>query len=87
MRLGTPFISRPFQARGGSQEAESEVRALLNLLRENEADARIRATLFRQILQDACANLKILDPWLGSKELIEFVVAEIAKLRSRGCPG
>ena len=80
MRLGTPLTSRPFQARGRSQEAESEVRALLNLLRENEADARIKATLFQEILRHARANLMILELELGNKELVESVAVEIAKL-------
>ena len=57
------------------------VRALLDLLRENEADARTLAHSFRQLLRQASVKLNILDPELGGKKLIESVAVEMAKLR------
>ena len=57
------------------------VRALLDVLRENEADARVLTVAFQQVLADASERLNILDPELGNKELIESVAAERAKLR------
>ena len=57
------------------------MRALLDLLRENEAP--VKTTLFfscQDVLQNARAHLKILDPEHGEEELVKSVAAELAKL-------
>jgi len=56
------------------------VRALLDLLRENEPTVR-NFREFQELLSDASLQLKILDPELGEEELIKSVAAEVAKLR------
>jgi len=55
------------------------VRALLDLLRDNEAAVKDAAAL-SEILLAAGRHLKILDPEHGDEELIELVAAELAKL-------
>ena len=56
------------------------MRALLDLLRDNEAAVKNMLLLSRQmILQDASRLLKILDPEHGDEELINSVAAEMAK--------
>ena len=66
----------------------TEVRALLALLRENEASERpmppsdLRS--FQTVLTRAIMDLKILAPELGDQELIKSVAAEQAKLRCLG---
>jgi len=64
---------------GISQEAARDVRALLDLLRENEAAAKSMLRLCQEILQIATFQLKILDPEHGDEELINSVAAELAK--------
>ena len=56
------------------------MRALLDLLRENEAPVDIMLRSFQSVVQDASAHLKILDPEHGEEELINSVAAEMAKL-------
>jgi hypothetical protein len=56
------------------------VRALLDLMRENEAAVQDKAGLFLPIVDRASSHLKILDPALGEEELIKSVAAERAKL-------
>jgi len=68
------------QARGRPQEAAREVKALLDLMRENEAAVQEFSTQCRYLLGEACKHLKILDPEHGEKELIKSVAAELAKL-------
>ena len=54
---------------------------MLDLVRENRAQVQDMAGACRQILQDASADLKILDPELGEKELIKSWEVELARLR------
>jgi hypothetical protein len=57
-----------------------DVRALLDLLRQNETAAQ-DILYVEKMLNDASSRLEILDPELGEEELIESVAAELAKLR------
>ena len=61
------------QARGRPQEAASDVRDLLELMRENEAAVQDLASPCQFLLHQASAHLKILDPELGDEELIKSV--------------
>ena len=56
------------------------MRALLDLLRENEAAVSTMPRLFQLHLQNASSHLKILDPEHGDEELMKSVAAEVAKL-------
>jgi hypothetical protein len=56
------------------------VRALLALLRENEAAVQDLSGPCQKVLQQASVHLKILDPELGEEELIQSVAVEVAKL-------
>ena len=60
--------------------AARDVRALLDLLRENEAAAKSMLYLRRDILQKACFHLKILDPEHGEEELVKSMEVARAKL-------
>ena len=71
---------RSLQARERPQEAAREVRALLDLMRENEAAVKDISTSCRGVLQQASVHLKNLDPEHGEEELIKLVAAEMAKL-------
>ena len=62
------------------QEAESEVRALLDLARENGASVKADLADCQILLQGATSSLTILDPELGGQELIKSVAAGLAKL-------
>jgi len=55
------------------------VRALLDLMRENEAAVQDTACRYH-VLDNASMHLKLLDPEHGEEELIKSVVAEKAKL-------
>jgi len=56
------------------------VRALLDLVRENEAPVKTMLFCARRIvLQTASDHLKILDPECGEPELVKSVAAELAK--------
>jgi hypothetical protein len=68
------------QARGKPQEAESEVRALLDILRETGAAVQDNLSYLQHLLQQASKHLKILDPELGEEELVTSVAAELAKV-------
>ena len=74
---------RSLQARGKPQEAAREVRALLDLMRENEARVRNNASLCQELLGAARRCLTILDPEVGEEELIQAVAAALANLRFR----
>jgi len=78
----THSLNHPLpQARGEPQEAAREVRALLDLLRDNEAPAYLVAEL-QDDLRDANSHLKILDPEHGDEELVKsFEVARAKLLR------
>ena len=81
MRLST---LRSLQARGKSQEAAREVRALLDLMRENEASVQTLAVPCAALMGSASQQLTILDPEVGEEELIKAVAAQVAKLPA--CP-
>jgi hypothetical protein len=68
------------QARGRPEEAARDVRALLDLLRENKAPVQYFCA-FQNLLRLASLQLKIFDPELGEVELIKSMAAEVAKLR------
>jgi len=70
------------QARGKSQEAAREVRALLDLMREKETRLQEMASPCAAMLEHASSYLDILDPEVGEEELIQAVAAEVAKLRA-----
>ena len=53
------------------------MRALLDLLRDNEAAEHLLPEL-ASVLNDASLHLKILDPEHGDEELINSVAAELA---------
>ena len=56
------------------------MRALLDLMRDNEAAVKCKFGVCTDLLREAAWNLKILGPENGKKELIELVAAELAKL-------
>jgi ribosomal protein L7Ae-like RNA K-turn-binding protein len=56
------------------------VRALLDLMSENEARVQLWAAACQELLGQARRQLKILDPAVGEKELIKAVAAAAAKL-------
>ena len=57
-----------------------EVRALLDLMRGNEAAVKDMHTHCRYLLDEISEHLEILDPEHGAEELIKSVAAELAKL-------
>ena len=56
------------------------MRALLDLMRGNEAAVQDMSDQYRFLLHKASDHLKILDPEHGEEELIKSVAAELAKL-------
>ena len=72
---------RCLQARGKPQEAAREVRALLDLMRENETKVQEWASPCTAVLVHASKQLTILDPAVGEEELIQAVAAVLANLR------
>ena len=58
------------------------MRALLDLMRENEARVQNVSAICAQILERASHHLTILDPEVGEEELIQAVAAEVARLRA-----
>ena len=72
---------RFLQAHGKSQEAAREVRALLDLMRENEVSVQKWAIGSAAVLKSASHHLTILDPEVGVEELILAVAAALANLR------
>jgi hypothetical protein len=73
---------RSLQARGKPREAAREVRALLDRMRENVEEVQIWAASYRELIEHASRNLRILDPEVGEEELIEAVAATLARLRA-----
>jgi hypothetical protein len=57
------------------------VRALLDLLRENQAAVQNVAFECGNVLEQASAGLQILDPGVGEEKLVKAVAVELAKLR------
>ena len=72
---------RSLQARGQPQEAAREVRALLDLMRENEAIVQKVSAGYASLLEMVRHHLTILDPEVGEEELIQAVAAALANLR------
>ena len=56
------------------------MRALLDLMRDNEAAVQDMSVRCQELLLDASEHLKILNPEHGEEELIELVAAELAKI-------
>jgi len=56
------------------------VRALLDLMRDNEAAVQKMAAGCAQILEEASQHLSILDPEVGEEELIKAVAAALARM-------
>ena len=77
---------RSLQARGKPQEAAREVRALLDLMRENQASVQGVAATCAIWLEQARQLLTVLDPEVGEEELIQAVAAELARLRAMLLP-
>jgi len=73
---------RSLQARGKPQEAAGEVRALLDLMRENETSVQNSAPACQEMLEVASKQLTILDSEVGKEELIKAVAAQVARLRA-----
>ena len=57
------------------------MRALLDLMREDQASVRKAAASCAEQLEYARSHLTILDPEVGEEELIQAVAAALAKLR------
>ena len=57
------------------------MRALLDLMRENEALVRQMAAASASVLELASWQLTILDPEVGEEELVQAVAAALANLR------
>lgn len=64
-----------------------EVRALLDLLSENQSAVQNQAASFKEVLERASSYLTILAPEVGDKELIKSVSAELANLHEMAQPG
>ena len=58
------------------------MRALLELMRENEARVEELAAVLEAVLERASEDLTILNPEDGEEELIQAVAAELARLRA-----
>ena len=56
------------------------MRALLDLMRDNEAAVKDVSKQCKSVLIDVSVYLNILDPVHGEKELINLVAAALAKL-------
>ena len=56
------------------------MRALLDLMRDNEAAVQAISNHCQELLRAASRHFKILDPEHGEEELINLVAAELAKL-------
>ena len=56
------------------------MRALLNLMHENEAVVRDLSVRCQALLCDASANLKVLGPDRGETELVKLFAARLIKL-------
>jgi hypothetical protein len=56
------------------------LRALLDLIRENEAAVQDFSSECKSLLINVSVHLKILDPVHAEKELISLVAAALAKL-------
>ena len=59
-----------------------EVRALLDLIRDNTVAAQRSAALCQEVLEDAMAHLALLDPKVGEQQLIKAMAVERGRLAS-----
>ena len=57
------------------------MRALLDLMRENEEEVQTTTASCIVVLESASRELTILDPEVGEEELIQAVAAALANLR------
>ena len=57
------------------------MRALLDLMRENEEEVQTKTASCIVVLESASRELTILDPEVGEEELIQAVAAALANLR------
>ena len=58
------------------------MRALLDLLRENETTVHDIRVSSLEVLHEATQHLKVLDPERGDQELIKSVKARLASLKT-----
>ena len=72
---------RSLQARGRPEEAAREVRALLDVVRENETAVQKIADSCSDVLKRAGGVLKVLRQEVGDEELIKAVAVAWDKLR------
>ena len=72
-----------YQARGKPEEAERDVRALLDLMRDNAPVVQGLLYHSRNLLMEISRNLKTLDPEVGDPELVKSVEVQLAKLSSK----
>ena len=82
--LVEPSALAPLQARNRRQEAEREVLALLNLVRENREAVQDAMGRFQAVLDDVSRTLYILQPGnvgSGNEELMNSWAFELAQLR------
>ena len=70
------------QALGKPQEAAREVRALLDLMRQNKTAVQEMLPACQIMLQKASSCLQVRDPETGEEELVKSVAVEMAKLRT-----
>ena len=54
------------------------MRALLDLMRENEASVQESAAAFHQMLKESVEKLTILDPLVGEEDLSQAVTVALA---------
>ena len=59
------------------------MRALLDLMRENEAAVQHNIVQSKNVQEEASKHLQILDPLLGEEELVKSVAAELTKVTAR----
>ena len=62
------------------EKAEMQVRALLDLMRENGAAVQDNLVHCQNLLHQASKRFQILDLELGEEELVKFVADKMAKL-------
>ena len=78
---GLTSVLSTLQAHGNPEAAKKEVRALLDLVRANQATVHAAWILFRDVLRQlASCHLTVLDPEHGDEELTKSLAAELVKL-------
>jgi hypothetical protein len=58
-----------------------DVRAMIDMIREDEQKVQMVAAMCVSILIHACDVLTILDPELGDEELIQAVASTLTKIK------